>query len=91
MKTAKAYSPRNYRALYYSTPAPRLPEYTRQGRACTLVSAVRAAITHVLLGKARYVLIENLTTGNTAAQLWCRQRGKVQIVYAEQFVPPEPH
>lgn len=79
-------NPRPYRAFYWKSmrkPQAAVQDWSHIGRASSLRGALRAAILHLLDGRARYVLIENVTTTRTAARIWL-DKGRITMVLLEQ-------
>lgn len=79
-------NPRPYRAFYWKSmrkPQAPVQDWYHIGRAASLRGALRAAILHLLDGRARYVLIENITTTRTAARIWL-DKGRITMILLEK-------
>ena len=76
-------NPRIYLTTYYSARGWAAKNRSHAGRATTLHGALRAAIVHMLRGRALSVLVENLDTAQPAARLWMHN-GRINIIPIEQ-------
>lgn len=78
---------RPYRSVYCATlrrPQAPVLDWSHVGRAASLRGALRAAILHLLDGRARYVIVENVTTTHTAARVWLA-RGRITMILLEEY------